>query len=174
MFSREVEALLDAYERDILRDKHTESFRNFLESSKNAGDLIATPEHLTVSAWISSCDSQKVLLHYHQKIGDWIQPGGHVENFDGSLEQAIRREVLEETGLNIQINGKKPVLNFNVYVASHTQKCHSHYDICFLVYANQEESLLEGNQWVSLDQLSQVTSDTLLLKLSDRFLSQRS
>ncbi len=42
----------------------------------------------------------KVLLHHHRKLGKWLPPGGHLEANETPPE-AARREVLEETGLEI-------------------------------------------------------------------------
>jgi 8-oxo-dGTP pyrophosphatase MutT (NUDIX family) len=43
----------------------------------------------------------KVLLHRHAKLGKWLPPGGHLEANETPPE-AARREVLEETGLEIE------------------------------------------------------------------------
>jgi 8-oxo-dGTP pyrophosphatase MutT (NUDIX family) len=42
----------------------------------------------------------KVLLHHHAKLGKWLPPGGHIEANETPPE-AARREVREETGLEI-------------------------------------------------------------------------
>ena len=46
-------------------------------------------------------DNQKILLIYHHKLQKWLPPGGHVEANETPVE-AARREVLEETGLEIE------------------------------------------------------------------------
>lgn len=48
----------------------------------------------------------KILLNREQKpegLTPWMIPGGEVEDFDASLEDACRREVREEMGLEIEI-----------------------------------------------------------------------
>lgn len=48
----------------------------------------------------------KILLNREQKpdgITPWMIPGGEVEDFDASLEDACKREVREEMGLEIEI-----------------------------------------------------------------------
>lgn len=57
------------------------------------------PGHFTASSFVLSPDLGAVLLILHARLGFWMQPGGHVEPDDLSLEAAARREVLEETGL---------------------------------------------------------------------------
>lgn len=61
-------------------------------------------KHFTASALI--IDNGKVLLLHHKKLGVWLYPGGHIEKNE-TPEQAVRREVEEETGLNIEIIGEK-------------------------------------------------------------------
>jgi len=51
-------------------------------------------------------ENGKVLLNREQKPGGitpWMFPGGEVEDFDASLEDACRREVKEEMGIDIEI-----------------------------------------------------------------------
>ena len=57
-----------------------------------------------VSAFIIEPRTKKILLVYHNKFNKWVQPGGHIEE-DESPEEALIREVYEETGLKIRIIG---------------------------------------------------------------------
>lgn len=45
-----------------------------------------------------------VLLHPHKKLGIWLPPGGHIEPNELPDEAAVR-EVLEESGLVVQLVG---------------------------------------------------------------------
>ncbi len=56
-------------------------------------------KHFTATTYIISSD--KILLLFHAKIEKWLPPGGHLEeNEIPSI--AAKREVLEETGLEIE------------------------------------------------------------------------
>lgn len=57
-------------------------------------------KHFTASAVI--IDDGKVLLVHHKKLGVWLYPGGHVETTENP-DQALLREVQEETGLQVEI-----------------------------------------------------------------------
>lgn len=58
------------------------------------GDLT----HVTGSAIVVGPEG--VLLHRHRRLGQWLQPGGHVDGREWPWE-AARREAIEETGLAV-------------------------------------------------------------------------
>jgi 8-oxo-dGTP pyrophosphatase MutT (NUDIX family) len=51
----------------------------------------------TVAAFI--VHDSKVLLVHHKKIGEWLPVGGHIE-LNEDTDQALLREIMEETGLH--------------------------------------------------------------------------
>lgn len=58
------------------------------------------PQHFTASAVI--VEKGHVLLVHHRRIGAWLPPGGHLDEFELPHEAALR-EVLEETGIEVEI-----------------------------------------------------------------------
>ena len=56
--------------------------------------------HFVATAFVVHDDA--VLLHWHRKVKGWLPPGGHVEPNEDPV-QAVLREVLEETGLDVDI-----------------------------------------------------------------------
>lgn len=48
----------------------------------------------------------RVLLHRHAKLGRWLPPGGHIEQ-DELPDDAARREVLEEAGIEVELLGER-------------------------------------------------------------------
>jgi 8-oxo-dGTP pyrophosphatase MutT (NUDIX family) len=61
--------------------------------------------HFTASAIVLD-DHDRVLLVSHHKIGRWIYPGGHMEADEDPVETVVR-EVLEETGVQVEVVQKK-------------------------------------------------------------------
>ncbi len=60
-------------------------------------------KHFTASALIKN-NENKVLLVFHRKLGVWLYPGGHIDNNE-TPDEAVIREVKEETGLDVEIVG---------------------------------------------------------------------
>jgi|SRR3989344_1954631 len=55
---------------------------------------------LTVSIYI--VNDGKVLLVLHKKLKNWLPVGGHVELHEDA-EEALRREIVEECGLEVEL-----------------------------------------------------------------------
>lgn len=64
------------------------------------GVLALYPEP-TVSAVILNPDSKFLLCRSHKWDDKWVIPGGHIERGE-AMETALRREIYEETGLEIR------------------------------------------------------------------------
>ena len=60
--------------------------------------------HFTVAVFVVR--DGKVLLHWHRKLGMWLPPGGHIER-DELPDEAAVREVLEETGVEVDLVGER-------------------------------------------------------------------
>ena len=54
--------------------------------------------------------NEKVLLVDHKQLGKWLPLGGHIDPGEDP-EQAALREVAEESGLTIELYGKRPSLD---------------------------------------------------------------
>ena len=50
-----------------------------------------------------------VALHWHRKVKAWLPPGGHIEPNEDPV-QAVVRETLEETGIEVEVIASAPNL----------------------------------------------------------------
>lgn len=63
------------------------------------------PKHIVaVSAYVTNSDGEVLLVKAHWRSDTWECPGGQVEEGE-ALDNAVYREVLEETGIEIEILG---------------------------------------------------------------------
>lgn len=126
----------------------------------------------TTSAFILHPTEKKLLLLKHNKIGKWLQPGGHVELNEDPL-QALTHELIEETGLTPEqydilepADSPKPIRKSKVlplpfYFNAHPfNETHTHIDISYLAKAKTDK--LTDNPdgasaigWFNLDEIKQ-------------------
>ena len=66
--------------------------------------------HFTATGFV--VDKKSILLHWHNKLNMWLPPGGHIEPGEDP-EQAVIREVLEETELEVKVINTGPELQQN-------------------------------------------------------------
>ena len=110
----------------------------------------------------------KTLLLFHKKLQMWLAPGGHID--EGELpDEALRREILEETGLEVDILSPKrvPDPSDNVvkylHVPNHVQLENipnhpQHVDLIYFCKAKDGQEALcaaehDDMRWHSLEEL---------------------
>ncbi|MBX7065998.1 MAG: NUDIX domain-containing protein [Parachlamydiales bacterium] len=113
---------------------------------------------------------KKVLLHKHEKLSKWLPPGGHLEANETPPE-AGRREVLEETGLeidfieqeNIKIdayNGvslERPFLCLLENIPTYKDKpAHQHIDFIYLATPRKLKEDLGPFKWIAYEELQHI------------------
>src|SRR5690242_19256846 len=59
------------------------------------------PGHITCTGLVLSPSGDRVLLVHHARLLRWLLPGGHIEAEDTDVAETARREVLEETGAEL-------------------------------------------------------------------------
>jgi len=92
--------------------------------------------HFTASAFVVDETSAHTCLVEHRKLGRLLQPGGHVEDGDESLEDAALREAREETELEVQLHPTAPRpfdLDIHRIPDRPGEPAHWHLDVRYLV-----------------------------------------
>lgn len=89
------------------------------------------PGHLTASAFVVDLSNRFVAMVDHPVLARPLQPGGHIEPTDESVERAAIREVREELG--ITAIGSQGVFDLDVHTFPKRQSDpeHLHFDIRF-------------------------------------------
>lgn len=133
----------------------------------------------------------RVLLHPHPKLGKWLPPGGHLEPNETPPE-AARREVREETGLeiafieqeNLKVNAyngvsfERPFLCLLENIPAYKDKpAHQHMDLIYLARPLQLKSNANNFSWLQWEELKELdlfpdTRDLLRLLLKEGRLEQ--
>jgi len=127
------------------------------------------PGHFTASGYVSSPDGQSILIIHHQKLGRWLQPGGHFEAGDDTVEAASRREVLEETGVGHLIRVGTSLLRIDAHPIPErgSEPAHTHFDLGVAFQATSDsigpiDEVLDA-RWVRFDDLADHGVDNAVL-----------
>jgi ADP-ribose pyrophosphatase YjhB (NUDIX family) len=122
-------------------------------ASELAEPLARTQEraHFTASAFVVDESGARTCLVAHAKLGRLLQPGGHVEPEDVSLEAAALREAREETELEVELHPRAP-RPFDVDIHPIPERpgepAHAHLDVRYLVVGRGEPCA--GAAWYEL------------------------
>ena len=125
-------------------------------------DRKTAPGHLTASGILFDPSAQVVLLVHHRGLNRWLQPGGHLEA--GELPpEAARREVMEETGIEVGRMGDaaEPVDIDSHQIPANDKKNeagHTHHDFRFafavdrkMVSLHLQEIEVADANWIRLN-----------------------
>ena len=95
----------------------------------------------TSSAYIIDVGCRRTCLVQHAKLDRLLQPGGHVEPSDISLEAAALREAHEETTLQVELHPTAPRpfdLDIHEIPDRPGEPAHFHLDVRYLVLGRGE------------------------------------
>ena len=121
--------------------------------------------HFTSTGFVVHRD--RVLLHWHPKVCEWLPPGGHVNENEDPV-QAVIREIEEESGLRAEVVSAGPRLEleypgqvtapFSIMVEDihdPVQGYHQHIDMIYFCRLTGPAGLLKaGWRWVNRGELA--------------------
>jgi 8-oxo-dGTP pyrophosphatase MutT (NUDIX family) len=152
----------------------------FVQEHQDCFDRSCLLGHITGSALVVSKDLGAVLLTLHRKLDAWLQLGGHSDG-DPCTHQVAMREAQEESGLmgleflpfertipEHTTDEPLPPLPFDLdchlIPARKSEPEHIHYDIRYLIVADQNQPLIISDEshdlrWFSLAEAKALTSE---------------
>ncbi len=149
---------------DAVTPREIESRARFLAELDRLADPCsrdADPVHVTGSALVDG--PRGTVLHWHKRIGGWMQPGGHVDAGETPSDAALR-ETLEETGLPVRHPHGGPLL---LHLDAHPAGPHFHLDMRYLLCSPDDEPApppgeSQQVQWFSLAEAMDIADDALI------------
>jgi ADP-ribose pyrophosphatase YjhB (NUDIX family) len=124
--------------------------------------------HFTASAYVVDVHGRRTCLVQHAKLDRLLQPGGHVEPSDISLEAAALREAHEETSLEVELHPSAPRpfdLDIHEIPARPGEPAHFHLDVRYLVVGRGEPCA--GAAWYAIG----AAGDASVGRLAEKTLS---
>ena len=128
--------------------------------------------HFTASAFVVDEQGERMCLVEHEKLGRLLQPGGHVEPTDISLEAAALREAREETRLELDFHPTAPRpfdLDIHAIPDRPGEPAHFHLDVRYLLVGRGDPCA--GAAW---HVLAASSGDASVDRLARKALSRRS
>ena len=110
----------------------------------SAGDPFArthfAPGHITCTGMVLAVDTVRVLAVHHRRLDRWLLPGGHVEVSDETISAAARREVQEETGVELIEDWQSELVGVDVHgiPSNGREPYHLHHDLLFSLRARSD------------------------------------
>jgi 8-oxo-dGTP pyrophosphatase MutT (NUDIX family) len=136
------------------------------------------PMHVTASALVLHPPTGRVLLRWHERMGSWLQVGGHADPGEDDPAAIALREAAEETGLDDLARFPDPEADRLVHVVvvpvpgGKGEPAHEHADLRYLFTTEHPddvvpESATASLRWLSLDAArSVVREDNLRVTLA--------
>jgi 8-oxo-dGTP pyrophosphatase MutT (NUDIX family) len=121
--------------------------------------------HFTASAFVVDETHERACLVAHAKLGRLLQPGGHVEPTDLTLEAAALREAREETSLDLDFHPTAPRpfdLDIHEIPERPREPAHFHLDVRYLLVGKGDPC--EGAAWYPLGEAGDESVDRLTRK----------
>ena len=179
MKTPDLQRLLAAYRpKDPIEKSHLERLTEHLSLGEKAfSPDTFDPGHFTASAFLLSPCGHELGLIFHGKLKRWLQPGGHFSPADQTVEQAAKRELLEETCVQEVALWRPGLFDVDIHPIPENHKknepAHLHFDLRFAFQASTRDARAGSDakdfKWVPLSSISKTDSDASVLRAAHKF-----
>ncbi|MEQ9290473.1 MAG: NUDIX hydrolase [Cyclobacteriaceae bacterium] len=121
--------------------------------------------HITASAWVTDGNLETALLMHHMKLDRWLQPGGHADGDENTLDVA-QKELMEETGLQTFHLANDGIFDLDIHTIPLRKNIpeHDHYDIRYHFIAEKPSEIVGNNEslglkWIKMDEIPGLVGD---------------
>lgn len=167
----------DAYKWETLQNarenvKITDEVKECLEiyDFNNKSKVSDFECHFCATACILNKEKNKILFIHHKKLNKWLFVGGHMEENENP-EDAVLREVKEETNLDVELLGERYPRKEDYITPFALQRNivkdnHIHMDIFYIAVDTGKSKLKEkedevlGSRWFSKEEIISEDFDT--------------
>lgn len=166
--------MIDSYRpRDLAEATDVDLVRELL---KQADDPWAreNPLHLTASALIVHPATRRVLLRWHDRLGRWLQVGGHGDPGEQDPVEIVLREAREETGLtDLRLVSDLMHVVVVPVPASGGEPAHEHADLRYVLTTDDPDAARPENarsplRWLDFGEARQVVGQDVLAETLSR------
>jgi 8-oxo-dGTP pyrophosphatase MutT (NUDIX family) len=134
------------------------------------------PLHFTASALVVHPETRRVLLRWHDKLGRWLQVGGHADPGEADPLRIALREAEEETGLTDLAPWPDAALRHAAVChvrASATEPQHEHADLRYILATGDPDAVVPENErsplrWLALEEARELVGGNNLRHTLDR------
>ena len=136
--------------------------------------------HFTATGIVFNSEN-KILMVHHNKLQVWLPPGGHIDENE-LPDDAVIREIFEETGVNAKIMPHKQELGFSdgcreleapfiiLLEDIEGNGTHNHIDMVYICKALSEdlhpqETEVHGIGWFKYEEVKQLTTYDNVIKV---------
>ena len=164
---------LDAHEAAMVADTI-----RFVETHEDCLLRTCAPGHLTGSAWIVDATRTRTLLTHHRKLDKWLQLGGHADG-EADLLAVAWREAEEESGLKRlrAVSAELFDVDRHLIPARGSEPEHFHYDLRFIIEADQAEALTVTSEskdlaWVAVADVTRLNPEESMARMVRKTLAR--
>jgi 8-oxo-dGTP pyrophosphatase MutT (NUDIX family) len=175
MQRQQIIRLLDQYQPENTAELvFKQKLKLFIENEPNCLLREHLVGHVTGSAFVINHLRNKTLQVHHAKLGRWLQPGGHADGHSNIAAVALK-EAQEETGLTqLQVLDSQ-IFDIDIHTIPERRGVpeHLHYDIRFLVIANDSEPLAPNHEstdirWIPTAHIETYSTEASILRMAQK------